>query len=143
MARVSIDLPENFDFVSETPLLVSHINAGNHLGNDSVITLLNEARARFLVSRQVSESVPAPGLTIVNADLAVNYLSEAFYGESIGMEVSATAFHRCGFDLVYRLSEVESGRVVAIAKTAHLVIDPLAKRAADMPEAVRVALQGP
>lgn len=142
MARVDIPLPAQFDFSSDTPLLVSHINSGNHLGNDSVITLLNEARMRFLSARGVSEAEPVPGLTIVNADLAVRYLSEAFYGESIRMAVSATDFHRCGFDLVYRLSEPESERVVALAKTAHLLIDPRAKRAVDLPASVREALQG-
>jgi len=48
MSRVVIALPNEFSFSTELDVRIQHINRGNHLGNDSLITFLNEARVRFL-----------------------------------------------------------------------------------------------
>ena len=46
MARVEIELPEQFPFATEIPIRISDINYGNHLGNDAVLSLAQEARVR-------------------------------------------------------------------------------------------------
>ncbi len=125
MSRVEIALPESFGFSVELPILISHINRGDHLGNESLIALLNEARVHFMATRGVQEYRDG-SLQFINADLAVIYKSEGKYGESLKIEVAATAFHKYGCDLVYRVSERDSGREIAIAKTAHLVYDLVA-----------------
>lgn len=123
MSRVSIYLPEHFSYSTEIPLMVDHINSGNHLGNDSLITLINEARARYTRHCGFLEYDRKSGLMMVNADLAMVYHSEGRYGETVVIDVAATDFHRCGYDLVYRVSEKASGRAIASAKTAHILIE--------------------
>ncbi|MAK42908.1 MULTISPECIES: acyl-CoA thioesterase [Spongiibacter] len=142
MAKLEFAVPEAFPFSTDIALLRSHINAGNHLGNDALVSLLNEARGRFLASRGVREGGRDDGLGMVNADMAVRYLSEAHYGEVLRFDVAASDFHRCGFDIAYRVSDVSSGRAVAVAKTAHLVVSPELGRAVDAPAEMVAALKG-
>lgn len=134
MSRVDILVPEVFPFSTEIPLLMDHINAGGHFGNDAAVQLLNEARTRFLSRCGLSELDKARELSIVNADMAVSYRSEAFYGETLRIWVAATGFHRCGFDLVYKTEERDSGRLVNLAKTAHLLMSTRTRRAASEPD---------
>ncbi len=140
MSRVTVELPERFEFSTEIALLCSHINSGGHMGNDALIGLLNEARARYLLAQGVLES-SSEGWSVVNADLAVRYRGEGFCGDVARIEVAAQSLHRCGFDLCYRVSESRSGRLIAEAKTAHIVIDESTRAALDMPSAMRERLK--
>lgn len=128
MSRVSIALPETFQFTTELPVLISQVNSGNHLGNDALISLMNEARVRFTRRQGFLENDVARGLTMVNADLAVLYQSEAHYGEVLVVSIAAVNFHRCGYDFVYRLTDKDSGRAIAQGKTAHILIDAEARK---------------
>lgn len=128
MSRVSIALPETFQFTTELPVLISQINSGNHLGNDALISLMNEARVRFTRQQGFLENDLARGLTVVNADLAVLYQSEAHYGEVLVASIAAVNFHRCGYDFVYLLTDKASGRAIAQGKTAHILIDAEARK---------------
>ncbi|HUH38132.1 MAG TPA: thioesterase family protein [Spongiibacteraceae bacterium] len=130
MARVSIEVPEQLEFEVELPILISHINRGDHLGNESLVSLLNEARVQFLRSRGVAEW-GAQSRQVVNADLAVIYKSEGRYGERLRIALGVGARHRCGYDLLYRVVEADSGRLIALAKTAHLLIDTRTGRPLD------------
>lgn len=128
MSRVSIALPETFQFTTELPVLISQVNSGNHLGNDALISLMNEARVRFTRRQGFLENDVARGLTMVNADLAVLYQSEAHYGDVLVVSIAAVNFHRCGYDFVYRLKDKDSGRAIAQGKTAHILIDAEARK---------------
>ena len=123
VSRVSIVLPETFQFTTELPVLIGQVNSGSHLGNDAVVGVMNEARARFTRQQGFLENDVARGLTMVNADLTVVYQSEAHYGDVLLVAIAAVDFHRCGYDFVYRLTEKASGRAIAFAKTAHILID--------------------
>jgi len=128
VSRVSIALPETFQFTTELPVLISQVNSGNHLGNDALVSVMNEARVRFTRQQGFLENDVARGLTMVNADLAVVYQSEAHYGEVLVVSIAAVNFHRCGYDFVYRLADKASGRAIAQGKTAHILIDAVARK---------------
>jgi acyl-CoA thioester hydrolase len=122
MARVSIELPETFAFSTELDVLIQHINAGQHLGNEQLVALLNEARVRFMESLPMASSGIQRG-AFINADLAVIYKAEAHYGDTLKIEVTADDFSKYGCDFIYRVTRVKDGAVVAIAKTAMLMFD--------------------
>ena len=48
MTRVKIDLPQTWLFSVDLPVRITDINYGNHLGNDALVGLLQEARVRWL-----------------------------------------------------------------------------------------------
>ena len=131
MARIEIPLPAQFGFKTTLDVYIGHINRGDHLGNESLLSLLNEARVRFMAERKHSH----PALTTlnwINADLAIIYKSEARHGERLTIEIAATDFHRRGCDFIYRVSTAD-GRLVAVAKTAMLLFDYTQKQLVEAP----------
>ena len=113
MARGRVVVPDRFDFAREMTVPIAFINRGNHLGNDSLVACLNEARLAFMQSRY-GEAYSVAGAMMIVGDLAVEYRSEAFHGDRLQIEVVANDFHRYGCDFVYRVTCVEGGRVVAV-----------------------------
>lgn len=131
MARIEISLPEYFPFQTGLDIYIGHINRGNHLGNESLLSLLNEARVRFVAER--SKRYPALAeLNWINADLGICYKSEARHGEHLTIAIAARDFHRRGCDYIYRVTAAD-GRLVAIAKTAMLVFDYASQCLAEAP----------
>lgn len=122
MARVTIDLPEHFPFNTEVDVLIQHINRGNHLANENVIALLNEARTRYMDSLDYSKSDTDPR-AFINADLAIVYKAEAHHRDRLRIEVAADDFNKYGCDFFYRMTRVADNQVIAIAKMAMLSFD--------------------
>ncbi|QID19269.1 thioesterase [Nitrogeniibacter mangrovi] len=134
MARIKIDLPEHFAFTTELPLYLLHINYGQHLDNALLLTLVSEARARFFQALGYTE-LDVEGVGIVVADAAVQYRSEAHHGETMRVSMMATDFNKFGFDLVWRMDALASGREVARGKTGIVFYDYDARQLASAPMA--------
>jgi acyl-CoA thioester hydrolase len=132
MPRVAIDLPSSFIFSTEIPIYIGHINYGHHLDNAALLTLVSEARVRFLKSLGYTE-LDVEGLGIIVADAAIRYRSESFHGETLVFEMTAADVNKYGCDLVYRVSDKASGREVAQGKTGIMFFDYTAKSPAAVP----------
>ena len=48
MARIKIEIPGNPIYRVSVPVRITDINYGNHLGNDSMVSIIHEARMSFL-----------------------------------------------------------------------------------------------
>ena len=134
MPRVKIDLPEAFPFSTEVPIYIGHINYGHHLDNAQLISLVSEARVRFFKSLGYSE-LDVEGVGIVVVDVAAQYRSEAFHGETMVIEMGADDFNKYGCDLVWRLSDKATGREVARGKHGIIFFDYAARKATAVPPA--------
>jgi 4-hydroxybenzoyl-CoA thioesterase len=75
------------------------------------------------------------GLGIIVADLAAQYKSEAFRGETMVIEMVAGDFNNYGCDLLWRLSERVSGREVGRGKHGIVFFDYGLRKAAPVPAA--------
>ncbi len=139
MARIHIELPERYQFTTELPLYSLHINYGGHLDNALLLTLVSEARVRFLRSLGYTE-LNVEGVGIVVADAAVQYKSEAFPGEVMVVDVAAADFGKYGCDLLWRMTDQASGREVARGKTGIVFFDYAVKKIAPVPVAFREKL---
>ena len=104
MARVEIKLPEHFVFTTELPIYIGHINYGQHLDNGALISLVSEARVRFFKSLGYTE-LNVEGRGIIIADVAAQYRSGAFHGETLCVEMTPDDFNKYGCDLIWRLSD--------------------------------------
>ena len=133
MSRVQIILPERFAFSTELALYIGHINYGGHLDNALLLTLVSEARVRYFKSMGYTE-LDVEGCGIVLADAAVQYRSEAFHGETMRIEMAPANFHARGFDLVYRVSDRDTGREVARGKSGILFFDYARRKVMPVPE---------
>lgn len=142
MPRIKIDLPESFTFSTEIPIYIGHINYGHHLDNAQLISLISEARVRYFRSLGYSE-LDVEGVGIVVADVAAQYRSEAFHGETLVAEMTANDFNKYGCDLVWRLSDKASGREVARGKHGIIFFDYTARKATAVPPAFVAKAQRP
>ena len=122
MARVKLHLPQNFIFSTEIAVRIGDINYGGHLGNDSVLSLVHEARIRFLSKYGFSEK-DVDGVGLIMCDVIIVYKSESFYGDNLLVKVTLADFTYTGCDFLYRLSNNETDKEVARAKTGIVFYD--------------------
>lgn len=136
MPRIKVELPDSFPFSTEITIYQSHINYGGHLDNAQLLTIVSEARSRFFASFGYHEG-NVEGVGIIIADAAVQYKSEAFQGEVMVVRMAANDFNKNGCDLVWCMSEKESGREVARGKAGIVFIDYAARKIVPVPEEFR------
>ncbi len=133
MARVKIELPKLFDFDTEVQVSINDINAGGHLGNHSLVAILNEAHLRFLEAKGFPETV-IDGRAFINSDLAIVYRSQAYHRDVLRIEVAIANFHEYGCDMLYRVTNNQTGKQVAVARTGMLFFDYERNKIAEVPE---------
>lgn len=142
MERIKINLPDSFSFSTNIQIRITDVNYGGHVGNDSFLSLVHEARLRFLASKGFSE-MDVMGVGLIMADAAIEFKKEMTYGDTVKISVAATGFDRIGFDLFYLL-EVEKDGVTTIAgkaKTGMMCFDYTNKKKAAIPAAAIEILQ--
>lgn len=133
MARMKIELPESFLFSTDVEVRITDINYGQHLGNDSLLGLLHEARVRFLRHRGLSEA-DVGGAGLIMTDAAIVFKSQAFLGDPLRIEIAVAEPGRIGFDLLYRMTHRTSGVEIARARTGMAFFDYAARRIVGMPD---------
>ena len=87
MARIKLILPEKFNFSTLIDVRITDINYGGHLGNDSVLGIIHEARVRLLADKGFSEG-DIDGVGILMMDAVINFPSEGFYGDKLRIDVA-------------------------------------------------------
>jgi YbgC/YbaW family acyl-CoA thioester hydrolase len=133
MERIKLNLPETFSFSTTIPIRISDVNYGGHVGNDSFLSLLHEARLRFLNQFGYSE-MNVEGVGLIMSDVGIEYKKELAYGDTIKISVAATGFDRLGFDLYYLIELIDGDKTIVAgkAKTGMLCFDYATKRKASI-----------
>ena len=139
MARIVCDLPPRFGFATEVQVYINHVNQGGHLDNAQLLTLVSEARLRFIRWLGYDE-MDVLGLGTVVGDVGAQYLSEGFHGDVLQIAMAPADLSRYGFDVVFRIREKTTQREVARGKVGVVLVDKQARKAAPMPDAVREKL---
>ena len=142
MARIKLTLPEQFPFSTNIPIRITDLNYGAHVGNDTILTLMHEARVQFLKSLDYEE-LNIAGVGLIMSDAAIEFKREVFYGTFLKAYVAAGDFTRVGFDLYYKLTIETNGTetLVAVGKTGMVCYDYTAKKIVAVPEEVVKKLQ--
>jgi acyl-CoA thioester hydrolase len=138
MDRVTINLPEQFEFSTEIEVRMADVNAGGHLGNHCLIALLNEGHLKYMQFKGFPELL-VDGRAMINADLAVIYKSEMFYGNVLAIEVAAANFDKYGLDILYHVTNKSTGKVSAVAKMGMLFFDYAERKIAEVPQRFKEA----
>ena len=147
MARIKIELPVAFPFSCQIPVRITDINYGGHAGNDTVLSIIHEARMQFLKSMGYSEMEFA-GVGMIMSDVTIEFKNELFYGDVIIASVVTGEISRIGFDLLYKLETMRPANserkvLVAAAKTGMICYDYKKKKIVSVPTEARVKLAGP
>jgi acyl-CoA thioesterase FadM len=129
MARVVIELPSEFRFSTNIGIRITDINYGGHAGNDTILSLIHEARMQFLKSVGYTE-MNCGGTGLIMTDAAIEFKKELFYGEVVTMSVAAVNFSKISFELFYKLEKQMEGKPVLVAKvkTSMVCFDYTAKK---------------
>ncbi|TFW31436.1 thioesterase family protein [Massilia horti] len=137
MARLQLNFPED-QFYYSTPLTVrvTDINAANHLGNDSMISMISEARARFLFEFGVAET-ERDGTGIIVTDLATTYRAEAHARDQLLFEVGVMDFNKYGGDIIFRVTRPRDKKLIAMAKSGFVFYNYKTSQVVAMPEEFR------
>lgn len=137
MNRIKISLPETFPFSTELTIRVTDLNYGGHVGNDSFLSLIQEARQQYLLAYGYEE-LSIAGVGLIIADVAIEFKKELNYGDKIKISVKADGFDKIGFDLLYKLEvAIENEFILAgKAKTGMLCYDYSLKKKVAVPKEV-------
>ena len=141
MARIKLKPLETYKYRYDTTIKVRDINYGGHLGNDALLSLVHEARVRFLDSLGYSE-LDVEGRGIIMTDSAVVYKAQAFHGDVVAAQVSLGDWSRKGCDIFYRLAKKATGEELALAKTGIVFFDYQAGKVVDVPGRFRALVEG-
>lgn len=133
MSRIKLELPEQFLFSAVIPVRITDINYGGHVGNDTVLTLMHEARMQFLHHYNFSE-MNFGGVSLIMRDVLIEFKKEIFYGDAINVFVTISNFSRAGFDLFYKMVKSTGDTIVAIAKTGMICYNYDSKKIVSVPE---------
>lgn len=124
MARIQVKLPSSFIFSCTIPVRITDLNYGGHVGNDTILSIIHEARVQFLQSLGYTEK-NIGGVGMIMGDVAIVFKNELFYGDQVQAHVAVTEISRATFDLVYKLEKDNNGKTldVAHAKTGMVCFD--------------------
>jgi len=141
MARISIDLPEEFIFTTEILVRASDLNYGGHVGNDTILTLFQEARILFYREMGFKSELNLEGsVGQLMSDAAVVYKSESFLGDELIIQIAVADFNKYGFDLLYKMSNKATGKEVARGKTGIVCFDYEKRKVASVPDVLKSKL---
>jgi acyl-CoA thioesterase FadM len=134
VARIELNLPDDFSFSIDVRVRISDINYGNHLGNDALLSLVHEARLQFLQSRGFSE-LDIDGCGLILTDAVILYKSQGFHGDLLSILAAVGDFNKYGCDFFFKVIQKNSGKEVARAKTGIVFFDYNRQKMAPVPSA--------
>lgn len=143
MARLQLDLPDQFSFTTDIPVRITDLNYGGHVGNDTILTIAHEARVLYYRSLGFKNELNFEGsVGHIISDAAIVYKSEAFFGDLLQVQIATNDFNKYGFDMVYLITNKSSGKEVARVKTNIVCFDYDKKKVAAIPANLLAKLKG-
>lgn len=142
MARLQLTFPADVKFTCELTVRASDLNYGNHVGNDSILTIMQEARILFYQSLGYKNELNFEGsIGHIVADAAVVYKSEGFLGDGMVIQLAVEDFSKYGFDMFYRITNKVTGKEVALGKTGIVFFDYEKRKVSAIPDSFLVKIK--
>ncbi|MGF1638807.1 MAG: acyl-CoA thioesterase [Cyclobacteriaceae bacterium] len=143
MDRVKLVFPEKVQFETRISVRITDLNYGAHLGNNSLLGIVHEARVQFLQSIGCKGEVDlGEGAGIIMRDVAIVFKAEIFYPESLIVQATAANIEDRSFDLYYRILLEKDMREAALVKTGIVCFDYQARKPATLPSSIKTKLMG-
>lgn len=139
MARVKLKMPGKILSTITVPVRITDLNYGNHVGNDSFVSILHEARVQWLHQHEFTE-LAAGGVSLIMADLQMEYKKESHYADVLSISIAAGEISSSGFELYY-LAKNQNDELVLIAKTGMVCYDYAAKKVVRITDKLKSILE--
>jgi acyl-CoA thioester hydrolase len=142
MARIRIPLPNHFLFTTRIAVRITDLNYGDHVGNDSVLAILHEARMQFMQQYGYTE-MQAEGVSLIMSDAAIEFKKELYYGDTLIISVTPGDWSSVGFDLLYKIETERQGQLqtAVAAKTGMVCYDYEQKKIMPAPAALKFRVE--
>ena len=138
MARIKIDLPNTFQFTTQIPVRITDLNYGGHVGNDTVLSIIHEARMQFLHHYGYTE-MDFGGTGMIMSDVGIEFKNELFYADKVKASVAIEEISKVTFAFYYKL-EKETGNgfvLAATARTGMVCYNYQTKKMSPFPEEIK------
>lgn len=141
MARIKMDISGKTMACIQVPVRITDMNYGNHLGNDSLVSIIHEARVAWLAGLGYTE-LNIEGAGLIMSELIVSYTHESFYGDILQISISAGEISGSGFELFYLVETTREDKklVIAKVKTGMVCFDYKQKKVVAVPEPLKTLL---
>ena len=140
MARIKLSPPDKFFFSADIPIRITDINYGGHVGNDTFLSLIHEARIKFLARYSLTE-LDFGGTSLIMSDISIEYKKELFYGDCLKVYINVIELTRAGFELFYKMVKNQEETIVAFAKSGMVCYDYASKKIVAVPQNIRLQFQ--
>src|ERR1700710_204744 len=107
MPRIRIELPEKCVAVFTIPVRITDINYGNHVGNNSLVEIIHEARMQFLQQYNFTE-MNIGGYSLIMSELSVEFKNESFYKDNLEVKLFVGEVSRVSFELFYCITALRN-----------------------------------
>jgi acyl-CoA thioester hydrolase len=140
MSHIKLREQPHYEFTYEITIQVGHINHRGHLGHDSIVRILEEARANMFHALGLGELNLGDGRTgVIAGDTVVTFKSEGFVYETLRVESRIGELGPDGCRVFSRITR--AGQLVALAEVGLLGFDYKTRAIALIPERFNKALE--
>jgi len=129
MPKIKLQTLDKYPYSIEIPVRITDINYGGHLGNDSMVSIIHEARFRFVQRFGFKDEVDAG---IILQDLCIQFKAETFCNDKLTIDIAIGEMSKFSFRMFYKATS--AGNVVALAETGLVFIDYSTKKLTNVPE---------
>ncbi|HUJ90874.1 MAG TPA: thioesterase family protein [Syntrophorhabdales bacterium] len=129
-----------YEFHYELEVQVGHLNYGGHLGHDSVVRIVHEARVHMFRVLGVAENNLGDNRAgIIMGDLVVSYSGEGYLFDKLRVDSHVGEMGRSGFRMFHRLVRGET--LIALVETGLMAYDYALRAIVPVPDAFKRALK--
>ena len=131
--RTKITIEAPLIYRTTVKVRVTDLNYANHLANDKILSLIHEARVRFLASLNYDET-NVEGKATIMSDAEIQYKNQGYLGDEIEIGVTIGQWHRKGVNIMYQLWNKSRDNLTALAKTGFVFFDYESQKPVSVPE---------
>lgn len=128
-------MPETYHDIVSLPVRITDINYGNHVGNDSVVSLLHEARVLWFAKYGFTE-FNAGNNSLIMGHLAVEYKQQIIYPNFLHITIAIDNISSSSFEIFYEMKN-EKNETMVKAYTGMVCYDYKGNKVAKMTDQLR------
>ena len=120
--RVNIEVPKSVIFTYSMVISKEHENVGGHFSHDKVVTVIGDCRDAWFTSMGFTNCAIGR-VGIVNTDLMVMYMAEAFHNEELDIHLGLADINKYGGDMMLQAVRRHDKKEVFRSKSGFVFFD--------------------
>lgn len=122
MVKITIKPFNNYTFSIVLPIRITDINYNSHLDPAYLLQIVEDARQRMFAKIKFIQESKQTIRPLISDD-HVKYVSDAFFGQSVRVELGLSLATNSEFDLYWQMTNEQSHDVIALGVSGIKFID--------------------